>query len=74
MHLSEILMRLFEIFSSNEEISFFFQMFANYDELEIGALECEEIEGEIDTDSQLFKIAAEEFEKDRQMVKHLNKI
>lgn len=44
-------------------------MYANYDELEIGALDCDEIEGEIDMDSQLFKMAAKEFEKDRQMVK-----
>lgn len=43
-------------------------MFANYDESEIGALDCDEIEGEIDTDSQLFKMAAAEFEKERQMV------
>ena len=46
-----------------------FQMFANYDESEIGALDCDEIEGEIDTDSQLFKIAASEFAKERQMVR-----
>lgn len=43
-------------------------MFANYDEAEIGALDCDEIEGEIDINSQLLQKAADEFEKERRIV------
>lgn len=45
----------------------FEQMFANYDEAEIGALDCDEIEGEIDINSQLLQKAADEFEKERRI-------
>lgn len=44
------------------------QMFADYDETEIGALDWDEIEGELDVDSQLFQKAANDFIKERQVV------
>lgn len=47
---------------------FTLQMYANYDDMEIGALECDDIEGEIDINSPLFQMAAKEFEKERQQV------
>ncbi|XP_075233270.1 LTV1 ribosome biogenesis factor [Lycorma delicatula] len=43
----------------------FEQMFASYDENEIGALDCDEIEGEIDLESEMLKQCADEFEKER---------
>ncbi len=43
-------------------------MFTNYDDVEIGALECEEIEGELDVNCPVFKQAAEEFEKEQKRV------
>lgn len=36
--------------------------------MEIGPLECDLIEGELDTDCRLFREAAEEFIKESQMV------
>jgi hypothetical protein len=42
----------------------YFQMFAEYDENEIGALDCEEIEGELNPeDDMVLRLAQEEFDK-----------
>ncbi|KAF6208339.1 hypothetical protein GE061_016793 [Apolygus lucorum] len=41
----------------------FDKMFAEYDDNEVGALDCEEIEGELDTESEFLKRMTEEFEK-----------
>ncbi|XP_011312242.1 protein LTV1 homolog [Fopius arisanus] len=43
----------------------FERMFAGYDEVEIGALDCEEIEGHVLPDSQVVIQCAEEFEKEQ---------
>lgn len=40
-------------------------MYLNYYDAEIGALECDEIEGELDVDCPMFKQAADEFEKEK---------
>ncbi|KAI5696634.1 hypothetical protein M8J76_009604 [Diaphorina citri] len=57
----------------NENLSYlddtFEQMFAKYDDTEIGALECEDIEGDIMTNDQRLLSVAEEFEKERQVEK-----
>uniref|UniRef100_A0A0A9XMK6 Protein LTV1 homolog n=1 Tax=Lygus hesperus TaxID=30085 RepID=A0A0A9XMK6_LYGHE len=51
----------------NEQLSLlddkFEKMFAEYDDNEVGALDCEEIEGELDTESEFLKRMTEEFEK-----------
>ncbi|KAK7574144.1 hypothetical protein V9T40_011335 [Parthenolecanium corni] len=47
----------------------FEQVFGGYDDTEIGALECEDIEGELDTDCPMFQKAAEEFERERKLEK-----
>lgn len=44
-------------------ILFIIQMYAGYDENEIGALDCDEIEGYITYDSDLVMQYAAEFEK-----------
>lgn len=43
-------------------------MYANYDETEIGALDCEEIEGDIDPSNDVLLQIADEFEKTRKRV------
>lgn len=44
-------------------------MFAEYDENEIGALDCEEIEGEINPlDDMVLRLANEEFDKRSKVV------
>lgn len=57
----------------NENLTYlddtFEQMFAKYDDTEIGALECEEIEGDIVTDDERLLRAAEEFEKAKELEK-----
>ncbi|XP_065223601.1 protein LTV1 homolog [Planococcus citri] len=47
----------------------FEQMYAGYDDMEIGALDCDDIEGELDMNSHLFQMAANEFEKERKKEK-----
>lgn len=47
-------------------------MYSGYDEDQIGALDCEEIEGYIPNDSDILLQYAEEFEKSRQR-EHLDK-
>jgi len=44
-------------------------MFASYDDVDIGALETEEIEGTLTMESDLLKKAAEEFELNMKRVK-----
>lgn len=41
------------------------QMYAMYDDNEIGALDCDEIEGHVETDSDLLMQYATEFEKQK---------
>lgn len=48
------------------------QMFEGYDDTEIGALDCDEIEGHINPDSDLLLKYAEEFEQDRKKEDLLN--
>jgi len=45
-------------------------MFAAYDDVDIGALETEEIEGTLTMESDLLKKAAEEFELNMKRVKY----
>lgn len=52
------------------KVNSLFQMFASYDENEIGALDCDEIEGEVDLESEILKQCADEFEKERAMVNY----
>lgn len=44
-------------------------MFAGYDDVDIGALETEEIEGTLTMESDLLKKAADEFESNLKRVK-----
>lgn len=44
-------------------------MYAGYDDMEIGALDCDDIEGELDMNSHLLKVAADEFDKQRKQVR-----
>lgn len=44
---------------------FFLQMYAAYDENEIGALDCEEIEGHVPENSEVLLQCVEEFEKSK---------
>lgn len=44
-------------------------MFAGYDDTEIGALETEEIEGTLTMESDMLKLAADEFESNMKRVK-----
>ncbi|KAL1454004.1 hypothetical protein WDU94_010301, partial [Cyamophila willieti] len=59
------------VMKRNENLTYlddtFEQMFSKYDDTEIGALECEDIEGEIMTNDQRLLSVAEEFEKQRQV-------
>jgi protein LTV1 len=47
-------------------------MFEGYDDTEIGALDCDEIEGDINPDSDLLLKYADEFEKDRKKEELIN--
>lgn len=47
-------------------------MFEGYDDTQIGALDCDEIEGDINPDSQILLKCAEEFELDRKKEELLN--
>jgi len=47
-------------------------MFEGYDDTEIGALDCDEIEGDINPDSDLLLKYAEEFENDRKKEELVN--
>jgi hypothetical protein len=47
-------------------------MFSAYDDVDIGALETEEIEGTLTMESELIKKAAEEFELNMKRVLNLN--
>uniref|UniRef100_A0A8D8LRU0 Protein LTV1 homolog n=1 Tax=Cacopsylla melanoneura TaxID=428564 RepID=A0A8D8LRU0_9HEMI len=57
----------------NENLTYlddtFETMFSKYNDTEIGALECEDIEGDILTNDQRLLSVAEEFEKERQVEK-----
>jgi protein LTV1 len=47
-------------------------MFESYDDTEIGALDCDEIEGDINPESDLLLKYAEEFEKDKKAEEEVN--
>lgn len=50
----------------------FEKFFENYEDTEIGALDCDEIEGDINPESDLLLKYAEEFEKEKQQEEDLN--
>lgn len=47
-------------------------MYVNYDDVEIGALDCDEIKGELDVDSSIFKMVADQFAKEKEQVNYQN--
>ncbi|XKL68738.1 hypothetical protein PGB90_006507 [Kerria lacca] len=70
------------IISRNSQLTLldqtFEQMYVNYDDVEIGALDCDEIKGELDVDSSIFKMVADQFAKEKEqeklVVEDINKL